>query len=57
MAPFTEAEQLIYEEWVMEEVIKESSKTGQAVTEIFLGLWLKDNVHLICEKYTEIKGL
>ena len=57
MKQFTESEQLVYEAWVMEEVIKESSKTGQAVTEIFLGLWLKDNVHLICEKYTEIKGL
>ena len=57
MAPFTEAEQLIYEEWVMEKVTEESSSTGQPINEIFLGLWLNTNTHLICEKYTEIKGI
>ena len=57
MAPFTEAEQLIYEDWMMEKVIEESSNTGQPINEIFLGLWLNTNTHLICEKYTEIKGI
>ena len=57
MLPFTEAEQLIYEEWVMEKVTEESYSTGQPINEIFLGLWLNANAHLICEKYTEIKGL
>lgn len=56
MTPFTKEEQLVYEEWVMEKVTEESANTGHPINEILVGLWLKDNVHLVCEKYTEIKG-
>lgn len=55
--PFDAAEQITYEDWVTTEITTQATANGDEITDLYIGFWLKDNTHLIYDKYIEIKGL